>query len=50
VRGGAWGGWGRGRPRPLRFGHAPRVEVGGAYVEELEDACEALGEVAEHGR
>ncbi|KAM6421640.1 LOW QUALITY PROTEIN: importin-4 [Rhynochetos jubatus] len=26
------------------------VEVGGAYAEELEEACEALGEVAEHGR
>ncbi|KAM9251663.1 importin-4 [Cariama cristata] len=26
------------------------VEVGGAYVEELEEACEALGEVAEHSR
>ncbi|XP_062454771.1 importin-4 isoform X3 [Rhea pennata] len=24
------------------------VEVGGAYVQELEEACEALGEVAEH--
>ncbi|XP_069630001.1 importin-4 [Haliaeetus albicilla] len=26
------------------------VEVGGAYAQEVEDACEALGEVAEHSR